>query len=120
MMHFAAFTPRSALLLDGGYSTDDKLCFTPHLAKNSLNAVEFSCGPPSELIAQNTFAVNTVPCKVCLVLKQLFDLYPMVFQQVQQIPSCSIIVWRQCQSYHSNRAPKPLRHCRRAASSHFI
>ena len=46
----------------------------------------------------NTFAANTVPCKVHLVLKQLFDLYPMAFsanlfdQKSQQIPSCSIVV----------------------------
>ena len=46
----------------------------------------------------NTFAANNVPCKVRLVLKQLFDLYPMMFsanlfdQKVQQFPSCSIIV----------------------------
>ena len=64
--------------------------------------------------ACNTSAANTVPCKVRLVLKQLFDLYPMVFsanlfdQKVQQIPSCSIIVWPQRQSYHLNRAPS---HC---------
>ena len=49
MMRLAAFTSCSALPLDCGYSTDDKWCFTPHLDKNSLNASEFSCGPPSEL-----------------------------------------------------------------------
>ena len=47
---------------------------------------------------KNTFAASTVPCKVRLVLKQLFDLYAMVFsanlfdRKVQQFPFCLIIV----------------------------
>ena len=67
----------------------------------------------------NTFAANTVPCKVGLVL--LFDLYPMVFsanlfdQKVQQIPSCSIIVRPESQSCNSNKAPS---HCITAVELH--
>ena len=49
MMRFAAFKPSSAVPFDCGYSADDEWCFTPHLHKNSLIAVEFSCGPPSKL-----------------------------------------------------------------------
>ena len=48
---FAVFTASSARPLDWGYATEDRLCFTPHVWRNSWNAVEVNGWPPSVLIS---------------------------------------------------------------------
>ena len=45
------FTASSARPLDWGYATEDRLCFTPHIWRNSWNAVEVNGWPPSVLIS---------------------------------------------------------------------